>query len=179
MGSCRLCGSDAGFLKSVHKACKEAEEDRAYAEQAAISDAEKKLRQTISDAIKDDTAPEQIWPPVEAEREKGKVPIRAAEELMLDAANRACLSLAPQDPISTERLQRIFDLFNAIKPKSLDPQNITQQRGYLAVALNQVVYDVLDGTVPYWNPDAQVGKLHELNSKTILHRLRIICMEKT
>ncbi len=77
MGSCRLCGSDAGFLKSVHQACKQAEEDRVYAEQVARADAEKKLRQTIASAIAEDRTPDEVWAVVEAEREKGTQALRS------------------------------------------------------------------------------------------------------
>jgi hypothetical protein len=74
---------------------------------------------------------------------------------MLEAADKAAFEIAVKEPISNAESERIWNIFIAIDPNwaSTFTSQISKWPGYTRLDQSNVLYQVLHGEVPYYNPE--------------------------
>lgn len=159
MGLCHYCKTKAGLLKDEHATCaKDAE--------VALANIEVIARAATAKG----TAAE-IAPRIAEEIQRGRLTSAVANAVGLAGLNHDCLMMAPQQPTSTEEYSRLGELFTVFDPEffQADGRRLLRSPGYMAVVLSHTLYQVMQGTIPYWG-DAPVNFMLGRNEHPIVRR---------
>ena len=89
-------------------------------------------------------------------RKRGRLSEDEVRSTALTAADKACAMFAPEIPLSNEQRERIGGIFHLIDPRFADqsPDEMAKWLGFIAMIYSNMLYEVLHGQVPYYNPAA-------------------------
>jgi hypothetical protein len=141
MGSCDLCGENAGWFQSRHPAC-EARADS--------------VRETLKQLLLNGTLTGKFQAGLEAEARQivaeNRVPFDHFREAMLQAANNAASQLALQSPVAEEEASRVADILRGFGIDEYSSE-WAQRRwfGLPLLIMSHTLWQAFHGIAPFYD----------------------------
>ena len=155
MGVCGYCKTDAGFLRSEHKACREkATEEVAEAQKRLMS-----VRDLVQDAVWVRRIPSELGPALSEVRQSSSLGQQEITKALLKGADDAAMRLAHERPINNEDIELVADIFKLIQSDFLEQSadKIVAWHGYVSLTMSNTLFQIMNGEVPYMDPNVQIG----------------------
>jgi hypothetical protein len=147
MGKCRFCHQKAGLFQDSHEACVEkAETNR------------KLLEEIMTDALKNEANFAAVKPSIDLAKSAGRLSDAEARLALINSLDKVSQKVAAESPMSNEAFERIYELYLGI---GYDFQSLEIKQnhwyGYIALAMSNVLYQILHGQLPYYDPTGRMS----------------------
>jgi hypothetical protein len=138
MGLCRYCGTEVGLFKGAHQECAQrANEARDFVTRQTLAAVAGEISVTALTGYLRDA--------------QSHLADKDLTSQLLYKVDKQALQLALDSPVSTEDAERIYEVYKAIDP-NWSGKDVAKWDGWLALAHSNVLFDILHGRVPYYEP---------------------------